>query len=126
MTINKQWKQLKETIIEIRDNNKFEHEDVFSICQFLTNYMNILEKQTSNLENPNGWILCSERLPEPNRLVLCYITTGTTKTYFLALWNDIQKTWEEGIGGHRLLKHDLGYDVIAWMPLPSLYEEKDE
>ena len=28
------------------------------------------------------WIPVSERLPKPNRLVLCYITTGATETYF--------------------------------------------
>lgn len=70
------------------------------------------------------WIPVSERLPEPNRLVVCYITTGTTETYFLALWNDIQKAWEEGIGGYRLLERDLGYEVLAWQPLPKPYEEK--
>ena len=68
------------------------------------------------------WIPVSERLPEPNRLVLCYITTGVTKTYFLAFWNDIQNDWEEGIGGSRLLENDLGYEVIAWMPLPEGYK----
>lgn len=51
--MNEQWKQLKETIIEIRDNNKFDHEDVSSICQFLVNYMNTLEEQMSDSENPN-------------------------------------------------------------------------
>lgn len=72
------------------------------------------------------WIPCTERLPEPNRLVLCYITTGTTKTYFLAWWNDIQNDWEEGIGGCRLLENDLGYEVIAWMPLMPYKAEREE
>lgn len=43
--MNKQWQELKETIIEIRDNNKFKHKDVTLICKFFVNYMNILEKQ---------------------------------------------------------------------------------
>lgn len=68
-----------------------------------------------------GWIPVTERLPEPNRLVLCYITTGATETYFLALWNDTLNAWEEGIGGYRLLENDLGYEVIAWMQLPEPY-----
>ena len=72
------------------------------------------------------WIPCTERLPEPKRLVLCYITTGATKTYFLAFWNDIQNDWEEGIGGCRLLENDLGYEVIAWMPLPTSYQTESE
>lgn len=62
----------------------------------------------------NRWIPVSERLPEPNKLVLCYITTNATETYFLALWNDNLIAWEEGIGGHRLLERDMGYEVIAW------------
>lgn len=43
--MNEQWQELKETIIEMRDNNEFNHEDVTSMCQFLVNYMNTLEKQ---------------------------------------------------------------------------------
>lgn len=54
------------------------------------------------------------------------IATGTTETYFLALWNDIQNAWEEGIGGYRLLENDLGYEVIAWMPLPQPYKAESE
>lgn len=72
------------------------------------------------------WIPVSERLPEPNRLVLCYITTGTTETYFLAFWNDTLNAWEEGIGGYRLLENDFGYEVIAWMPLPKEYKAETE
>lgn len=68
------------------------------------------------------WIPVSERLPEPRRLVVCYITTGATETYFIAFWNDVQKAWEEGIGGCRLLERDLGYEVVAWMPLPEPYK----
>ena len=45
VSMNEQWKQLKETIIDIRDNNKFEHEDVTLLCRFLTNYMDVLEKE---------------------------------------------------------------------------------
>ena len=83
-----------------------------------------LKKLPSVTPQPQ-WIPVSERLPEPNRLVLCYITTGTTETYFLAFWNDFKSAWEEGIGGCRLLEHDLGYEVIAWMPLPPCYEPQE-
>ena len=79
-----------------------------------------------HLEQELRWIPVSERMPEPNRLVLCYITTGTTETYFLALWNDTLNAWEEGIGGYRLLENDLGYEVIAWMPLPKFYKSEME
>ena len=78
------------------------------------------------LEQEPKWISVSERIPEPNRLVLCHITTGATETYFLALWNDTLNAWEEGIGGYRLLENDLGYEVIEWMPLPKFYKAESE
>lgn len=43
--MNEQWKQLKDTIVDIRDNNEFEHGDVTLMCRFLVNYMEVLEKQ---------------------------------------------------------------------------------
>ena len=78
-------------------------------------------KSLPSVTPQSKWIPAYERLPEPNRLVLCDITTGVTETYFLACWNDIQNDWEEGIGGYRLLERDLGYKVIEWQPLPELY-----
>ena len=96
----------------------------------IENYKDLLEECYKVLPSclfTQKWVAVSERLPEPNKLVICYITTGTTETYFLALWNDVQEAWEEGIGGYRLLERDLGYKVIAWTPLPEPYEaEKDD
>ena len=40
-----QWKQLKEIISEIRDNNEFEKDDVTTLCRFLLNYMGVLESE---------------------------------------------------------------------------------
>ena len=102
--------------------------DVYNELDFLpTNeeanrIIDIFDRVTRSIEQEHKWIPVTERLPEPNRLVLCYITTGTIETYFLALWNDTLNAWEEGIGGYRLLENDLGYEVIAWMPLPEPYE----
>ena len=42
--MKEQWQELKETIIEIRDNNAF-NEDVYVMCRFLINYMGVLEEQ---------------------------------------------------------------------------------
>lgn len=84
------------------------------------------EEPIKALEQEPKWISVSERIPEPNRLVLCHITTGATETYFLALWNDTLNAWEEGIGGYRLLENDLGYEVIEWMPLPKFYKAESE
>ena len=41
--MNDQWKELKETIIELRDNDGTGTQQ--EVCKFPTNYMDILEKQ---------------------------------------------------------------------------------
>lgn len=41
--MNEQWQELKETIIEMRDNDGTGTQQ--EVCKFLANYMEILEKQ---------------------------------------------------------------------------------
>ena len=41
--MNEQWQELKETIVEMRDNNGTGTQQ--EVCKFLVNLMNILEKQ---------------------------------------------------------------------------------
>lgn len=41
--MREQWDELKETIIELRDNNGTATQQ--EVCQFLANYMNVLEAQ---------------------------------------------------------------------------------
>ena len=73
-----------------------------------------------SLLNETEWVSVNDGSPKENELVLVYINTGTSHTYFLALWNEFYKDWEEGVGGSRLLKKDLGYEVIKWMSLPKV------
>jgi len=42
--MTEQWQELKETIIEMRDNNGTGTQQ--EVCKFLANYMEVLEKQT--------------------------------------------------------------------------------
>ena len=42
------WKQLKETITEIRDNNTYDGNGVTEICRFLINYMGVLEDENTD------------------------------------------------------------------------------
>lgn len=119
--MNEQWKQLKETIIEIKDNNKFDHEDVSSICQFLANYMNILEEQMSNSESLNKWIPVSERLPENGELVL--FSTKTGRVFEGGFYND-----KTDLQWYAFRNREFVYSsvVTAWMPLPKPYKEEKE
>lgn len=47
--MTEQWQELKETIIEMRDNNGTSTQQ--EVCKFLVNLMDVLEKQMSD-----GWI----------------------------------------------------------------------
>ena len=63
--------------------------------------------ETLECESENGWIPCSERLPEENEPVLCYLRTGD----FLIM--ELDGAWFDGI--HRYSLHS----VTHWMPLPE-------
>ena len=68
----------------------------------------------------NGWIPCSERLPEVNTRVMCFTTN---KTYVLGEYG--------GADSHYLNNKDVWFSdkgwyrkdsIIAWMPLPEPYK----
>lgn len=61
----------------------------------------------------NGWIPCSERLPEDNQSVLVITKTGTIWTAF---YDTFCETWIDNVTDNVL-------DVIAWMPLPAPYQK---
>ena len=80
-------------------------------------------------EHNNGWICCSERLPENDDYVLCWyeyrIMQGThegemNQKFEIGNYSKYFKRW--------LGEVSCGQDckVIAWMPLPEPYKESDE
>lgn len=72
-------------------------------------------------EYSNGWIPCSERLPEETE---CYLVTWrdrvTCKNYVEIIEYDAEGSWLDCICQAGL----LGYDIIAWQPLPTSYVQK--
>lgn len=81
-----------------------------------------LEKQIS--ENNDGWIPCSERLPEPKTEVICCYDNGQIDMMY--------QDWKSR-GKSGLIYGDMDgkiYKVVAWRPLPDPYhsntERKDE
>ena len=67
--IPEQWQELKETIVELRDNNGTCTQQ--EVCKFLANYMGVLEKQMVKQEPKAGhWINKEFRKEE-------YVLTGT-------------------------------------------------
>jgi hypothetical protein len=77
----------------------------------------VLENKYGN----DGWIPCSERLPEEYTEVLAYGREGYT---YIALMYDTKiygKVWRQWNGGE--MKLDW---IIAWQPLPAPYQPKGE
>lgn len=123
--MKKQWRMLKETIAEIRDNNKFDNEDVSSICKFLVNYMNILEKQMTNSENPNKWIPVSERLPEDyQRVLVTVVNYWGVEVVRVAEYHNSKRLFQIQENNDKWKVGEEGF--LAWMPLPKPYREEEE
>ncbi len=69
----------------------------------------------------NGWIPCSERLPELNTRVMCFTVD---ETYVIAEYGgsdshylDSKDVWFSDNGWYRK------DDIIAWQPLPAPYQK---
>ena len=121
--MNEQWKELYETIIEMRDNDGTGTQQ--EVCGFLANLMGVLEKQMDDSEKPNKWIPCSERLPNNHEYIKnkgLFCVSDGNRSYFE--WFDIYNTErfvEPTIAGFR-----VDNAVIAWMPLPLPYKQEAE
>ena len=113
--MTEQWKELKETIMELRDNNGTCTQQ--EMCKFLANLMDILEKQMSRSENPNNWILVSEGLPEDEQEILFSTKTGRV---YIGKYRD-----DDGVNQWYSYKDKCRAQnnvVSAWMPLPEPYK----
>ena len=64
--MNEQWQELKETIIEMRDNDGTGTQQ--EVCKFLVNYMGVLEKQ---MQEPKTGYWVEENINEWSRKVFC-------------------------------------------------------
>lgn len=63
----------------------------------------------------NGWIPCSERLPEEDKYVLCQCENGM----FIGCIDSFDGEWRDD--GYYRRKH-----MEAWQPLPAPYKQKEE
>ena len=112
VNVVEQWRELKETIIELRDNDGTGTQQ--EICKFLANYMDVLEKNVGGSEVPNKWVPVSERMPEK-------IGTYMTTVDYGCLGIEVGQRHYHG--------KFLGWEdacVTAWMPLPEPYKESEE
>ena len=94
-------------------NNPYE----FGACSALDRAVEIVNQVEK--EHNNGWIPCSERLPEVNNFVLVESEHGIwivrlieygNRKYFVDIYNDYSCPIDS---------------VLAWQPLPQPYKERD-
>lgn len=136
--MNEQWKELKSTITEMRDNGGTGEQK--EVCKFFVNLMDNLEKQMSSSEEPNEWIplikrpmteeereeykgmvgitetmLLNRPLPKDGQVVLISYSDGYV--YIDIFHNDEGACYFDGF--------DID-EVEAWMPLPNAYKESED
>ena len=71
-------------------------------------------------DDNNGWIPCSERLPEPIRPVLVTLRNWMNDKYFVRVGRFHTDHWKTDEG---IVENSV---VIAWQPLPQPYQPKGE
>ena len=110
-------------VIEVLSHIDFDSTTQNSLENFLkaiTNEVIEIVKQEAEQYN-NGWIPCSEKLPDVRQDVLVTVKY----TGFMGMHGYWIKT------GHMEAENDwwgdcAGGEVIAWQPLPQLYQPKGE
>lgn len=77
--------------------------------------------QTSLLGLPQGWIPCSERLPEKSGYYLATIINAFDEKEVCVIWFAHKADYDVW-GWRQITNSDI---VIAWMPLPTPYKGGD-
>lgn len=102
--------------------------NTYYICNTDEPYADKVLNVILNQGATDGWIPCSERLPENNKVVLCWVkstTIASGETYIIGscdrgFW--FLQTYE--IGHHHFPVKD--YEVVAWQQLPEPLKPKEE
>lgn len=95
----------------------------FNILKDITDWIGKVSEEYNN-----GWIPVSERLPESNKPVLCWVkstTIASGETYIIGSCDNgywFLQTYEIGTNSFPV----KDYKVVAWQPLPEPYQPKGE
>lgn len=127
--MTEQWNELKETIIELRDNdgNGTQQE----VCKFLANLMNVLEKQLK--EPKTKWTPASTPPKQDGKYLVLTHYFDCDNIEILSYANNLYEVddfdfyYAEERGGWYEYDSEYGYcecnGVVAWRELPEPYKE---
>ena len=94
----------------------------FGACNGINSSMKIIKQLAE--EYNNGWIPCSERLPKkPNNYLVTQYNEKAIDDYCDGY--RISTIFFDDIGWWDDIDYDLGWDIIAWQPLPPTYKLKE-
>ena len=98
---------------DIEENTSESFKEAIEIVNQLAEEMNLSE----NLTSSDGWIPCSERLPNCEKNFLVTLRDGDVK---VARYEKEENIWVDIIEGY------FEYPVVAWCELPEPYKKGSE
>lgn len=143
--INEQIKRLRAMALAEHCLNHYETEELLNCAAYtieeLSAKLAIANMERSTAYYNDGWIPCSERLPEPGKIVLVYqtysfeqfeddaaVTIGRLRTGKKQYWEF--QHYRPDFRTGTIMDNDIicpGSEyVLAWQPLPAPYQPKGE
>ena len=106
---------------------KYGYVDVEKLCDCARNQTtgltanHIMRFPRADVQSVDSWISVDKRLPENNKIVLCYCksTTGEGNTYMLGALSNDEFWFFRKENGQYLSFPNLHLKVLYWQPLPE-------
>ena len=120
--MNKAFEKILERLEELQNYACFPtewvNEEQSKIHSYYANKLTEILKLTEQYSN--GWIPCSERLPEDDSICIVTVEYPNNKTMVDYGWFDRKRVcWFVGMQEFRTS------NILAWQPLPEPFKERD-
>ena len=120
--MNKAFEKILERLEELQNNLLSQTEGDINLQVGVINGVMYSKKIVQEVaeEYNNGWIPCSERLPEDDSICIVTVEYPNNKTMVDYGWFDRKRVcWFVGMQEFRTS------NILAWQPLPEPFKERD-